>query len=120
MGIANKNKFPSSWDTVSLGEIVNIKYGKGLPTKKLTKTGYPVFGANGIIGFYTDYLYEEEQVLISCRGAYSGKINWSPAKCYITNNSLILETPSEIKAIKKYLFYALQSADKSKIVTVSA
>ncbi|HUV51040.1 MAG TPA: restriction endonuclease subunit S [Anaerolineae bacterium] len=120
MGIANKNKLPSGWTTVNLGKIVNIKYGKGLPTKKLTERGYPVFGANGIIGFYTDYLYEEEQVLISCRGAYSGKINWSPAKCYITNNSLVLETPSEIKDIKKYLFYALQSADKSKIVTGSA
>ncbi|MDI6687507.1 MAG: restriction endonuclease subunit S [Desulfobacterales bacterium] len=120
MDIANKNKLPSCWTTVNLGEIVNIKYGKGLPTKKLTERGYPVFGANGIIGFYTDYLYEEEQVLISCRGAYSGKINWSPAKCYITNNSLVLETPSEIKDIKKYLFYALQSADKSKIVTGSA
>ena len=110
----------SGWSKPKLGELVTIKYGKGLPTKNLTEDGFWVFGANGIIGRYSSYLYEDEQVLISCRGAYSGKINWSPKKCYVTNNSLVLEINDETALDKKYLFYALQNADKSKIVTGSA
>jgi type I restriction enzyme S subunit len=103
-----------------LGELVSIKYGKMLPTKDLSEFGFPVFGANGIIGFHTSYLYEDEQVLISCRGAYSGKINLSPPNCYVTNNSLILELPSQPIVTKRFLFYGLQSVDRSKMVTGSA
>ena len=111
---------PDDWSSEKLDALATIKYGKGLPTKNLTEEGYPVFGANGIIGKYPEFLYEEEQVLISCRGAYSGKINFSPKQCYVTNNSLVLELPEKPQVAKKYLYYALEAADKSKIVTGSA
>ena len=107
------------WIEVELGEVFNITYGKGLPTSKLTKEGFPVFGANGIIGYYTEYKYEEKQVLISCRGAASGKINISPEKCFITNNSLIVESSGDFIS-KEYLYFILSGANRSKIVTGSA
>ena len=110
----------NSYPTYKLGEICKIVYGKGLPTKNLKPKGFPVFGANGIIGYYDAFLYEEEQVLISCRGAYSGKINISPKQCYITNNSLVI-TPKEENSInKKYLYYTLQATNKTKLVTGTA
>jgi len=118
-GIAVK-EIPEDWVKVKLGDIVNIVYGKNLPTKDLKEEGYPVYGANGIIGKYDRYLYEDEQVLISCRGAYSGKANMSPPHAYITNNSLVLETPEESGLNKKYLYYWLNIADKSSLVTGSA
>ena len=93
------------YPTYKLGEICGIVYGKGLPTKNLKTKGFPVFGANGIIGYYDSFLYEEEQVLISCRGAYSGKINISPKQCFITNNSLVITPKEENKVNKKYLYY---------------
>src|SRR5689334_2666944 len=91
--------------TVKLGDVCNVVYGKGLPTKNLTDKGYPVFGANGIIGFYDKFQYEKSEVLISCRGAYSGKINFSPPKSFITNNSLVLQVKDVSSLDKKYLFF---------------
>ncbi|QCC90965.1 Type I restriction enzyme specificity protein MG438 [Citrobacter youngae] len=79
------------WEVIPLGKVVNIAYGKNLPTSKLTESGYPVFGGNGQIGFYHKYLYEKPQVLVSCRGEASGKVNISLPNSFITNNSLILE-----------------------------
>ena len=119
---ANKEKreLPLRWVSSKLGEITNIKYGKGLPTSKFIEKGFPVFGANGIIGYYNEYLYEEEQLLISCRGANSGKINISPKFCYVTNNSLIIDFPLCQKQLRKTLFYALQIVDKSKLITGTA
>jgi type I restriction enzyme S subunit len=111
---------PNDWKCPKLEDLVTIKYGKGLPTKNLIEKGYPVFGANGIIGCHSEYLYEEEQVLVSCRGAYSGKINWSPRQCFVTNNSLVLENVDTHFLDKKYLFYVLQTVDKSQLVTGSA
>jgi len=105
---------------VKLGEVCGIVYGKGLLTKNLSQEGFPVFGANGVIGFNDKYLYEEPMVLISCRGAYSGKINFSPPKSYITNNSLVLDIRNKKELDKNYLFYSLSAAKKTKLVTGTA
>ncbi len=110
----------SDWVEVELGEVANLVYGKGLPTKNLTEGGYPVFGANGIIGNYSSYLYEEEQVLISCRGAASGTINISPPFCFVTNNSLVVEYSFHDLLLNQYLYYILRGADKAQIITGSA
>ena len=56
----------AGWQAAQLGELVSIRYGKMLPTKELSESGFPVFGANGIICCHTKYLYEDEQVLVSC------------------------------------------------------
>ena len=89
-------------NTKKLGELCNIKYGKGLPTKKIEKEGYPVYGGNGIIGYYHEFMYDDSQVLISCRGAASGNVIVSKPKSFVTNNSLILESD------RKYHHYLKQ------------
>jgi type I restriction enzyme S subunit len=113
------SELPNGWSRARLGEIFHIVYGKGLPNSKLTETGYKVFGANGIIGYYSEYKYEQEQLLVSCRGAYSGKPNISPSRCFVTSNSLVLENTWELVS-QKYFFYSLTIADKREIVTGSA
>lgn len=81
----------SVFEEIKLGDLCNIKYGKGLPTTQILDSGYPVYGGNGIIGYYNSKLYDESQVLISCRGAASGKVVLSKPNSFVTNNSLILE-----------------------------
>ena len=115
-----KNHIPKSWESICLGNITHITYGKGLPTKHLLSSGFPVFGANGIIGFYDRYLYEDSQLLISCRGASSGEINFSPPKCFVTNNSLIVDFLFQAKILRKTFYYFLQAVKKDRLVTGSA
>ncbi|MBL0017690.1 MAG: restriction endonuclease subunit S [Bacteroidetes bacterium] len=103
----NEIVLPEGWEVKRLGDLCRIVYGKGLSTKELSEKGFPVFGANGIIGCHTSYLYEDPEVLISCRGAYSGKINMSPPKCYVTNNSLVLEVNDRKLLDKRFLFNVL-------------
>jgi len=110
---------PEHWQITPLDRISDIAYGDGLPRDEFTKEGYPVFGANGVIGRYSEYMFEEPKVLISCRGKYSGKVNLSPPRCFVTNNSLVLKPKGEI-VTKKYLFYVLQSVDKTEIRSGSA
>jgi len=91
---------PKKWEVRTLQEVFNIKYGKNLPTKNLLDTGYPVFGGNGQIGFYSDFLYEKSKLLISCRGAASGKTVVSRPYSFITNNSLVMEEKDSV-----YFYY---------------
>lgn len=102
---------------VKLSEICIIKYGKNLPTKKIMPSGHPIYGGNGIIGYYNEKMYTRSQVLISCRGAASGKALFTKPNCFVTNNSLILECKDkyyyylkEFSLLNNYYQYATGSA----------
>ena len=112
-------KVPGNWCWVYAPSMFNIEYGKGLPTKKLCEDGYPVFGANGQIGFYNEYMFEYEKALMSCRGAYSGTMNLSLPKSFITNNSLIIETKLADISVK-FVFYLYSALNKAKLISGSA
>src|SRR5690606_16185907 len=86
---------------------------------ELTPEGYPVYGANGIIGKYPRYLYEDMKIIISCRGAASGVIHKTVPKSFITSNSIVFILKSnEINL--DYFKYSLLSVDRTKIVTGTA
>lgn len=106
-------KLPENWCWVYAPHIFDIEYGKGLPTKQLSDTGYPVFGANGQIGFYSEYMYKEPQALMSCRGAYSGTMNKSLPYSYVTSNSLIISSTCGLMGTDciYYLFSALNVSE---------
>ena len=108
------------WEDAKLGEVVTITYGKNLPIKKLLKSGYPVFGGNGQIGFYNKYLYVEPQVLVSCRGEASGKVNISLPRSFITNNSLILVRDKRKEITFEYLKYHSLNYDFTLHISGSA
>ena len=56
---------PSGWKKHHIDDVFHIKYGKTLPTSKITKEGkYPVYGANGVIGFYLEKNVDDYVVLI--------------------------------------------------------
>ena len=92
--------------SLPLFDVATVKYGKGLATNNLLKEGYPVFGGNGQIGFYSRYLYKDPQILISCRGAASGNILVSLPNSFITSNSLIVELDDRryFEWLKQYFF----------------
>lgn len=113
-------EIPAGWRMGKLGEELKIAYGKNLPTDNLTKEGFPVFGGNGQIGFYSEFLYEDRQVLISCRGEASGKVNISLPKSFVTNNSLILEIPEGSTVNFCFLKYFSLNTDFTNYVSGSA
>ena len=86
----NKFQGEENFDFVSIFEVSKIKYGRGLRKSDMGDDGYPVYGANGIIGHYNNYMYEDPQILISCRGV-AGDIHISKPKSFVTSNSLIME-----------------------------
>jgi type I restriction enzyme, S subunit len=92
-----------------LTEISSPKQWKNLPISKLLEFGYPVYGANGIIGYYNEYNHEKSTLAITCRGATCGSIHLTKPKSYITSNAMALddldETICNIKYLALYLKY---------------
>ncbi|MCM1498755.1 MAG: restriction endonuclease subunit S [Clostridium sp.] len=110
---------PGNWCWVYASSIFDIEYGKGLPTKNLIDYGYPVFGANGQIGYYSEYMFEDEKALMSCRGAYSGIMNLSLPKSYVTSNSLIIEDKGKFM-MPKYICCLFEALDTTRLISGSA
>ena len=106
------------WHRKNLGTICHLAYGKNLPTTLFTSEGFKVFGANSIIGYYSKYTHEDAEVLVSCRGEYSGVINFSEPKSYITNNSIVCILKLDLD--KRFLFYALKNIPRQTFVSGSA
>lgn len=117
--INNNNNLPKGWRKVRLGEVARIAYGKDFPTRNLRNSGYPVYGGNGIIGYSEKYLFEEQKVIVGCRGANSGNVFLTEPKSFVTHNALILDISQELNP--KFLFYKLLSSHiKQQVVTGSA
>lgn len=98
-----------------LTEICSPKQWKTIGTKDFTSEGYPVYGANGLIGKYKEFNHDKPTVMIGCRGT-CGVIHVSEGKSYINGNAMCLDDPiPEINY--KYLSAALKCYDFSKIIT---
>ena len=83
---------PEGWKKMPVDNIYSIKYGKNLSTKLITPTGkYPVYGANGVIGYYNVANCNNQVVLITSRGNGSGDVLMTYHKdAFITNNSFVV------------------------------
>lgn len=110
---------PWGWEERYLKDVCNIVYGKNLPTSELKEQGYPVFGGNGVIGFYDKYLYDKPHTLVSCRGAASGKVIYSLPNSFVTNNSLVIEH-SKSYLSSFYVYEALSIQNLTKLTSGSA
>lgn len=105
---------------MNLTDICRPKQWKTIAMKGLKEKGYPVYGANGIIGFYDKYTHEEPTVMITCRGATCGTINKSLGKAYINGNAMALDNLKYEIVDMNYLYYYLNNYNFKKVISGSA
>ncbi len=79
------------WPMLKLHDICRPKQWPTISSGKLTGSGFPVYGANGRIGYYPEFNHAEPTILITCRGATCGTINICEPKSYVTGNSMALD-----------------------------
>ena len=81
-------KIPEGWEVKKIGEIFSVKYGKNLPKTTITESGkFPVYGAGGVIGFYSEKNINDKTALITSRGNGSGTVWRTKGSGFVTNNS---------------------------------
>ena len=105
----------------NLFEICNPKQWKTISIDNLDNNGkYPVYGANGIIGYYSEYNHEKPTLCITCRGATSGELNISTSYSYINGNTMALDDLDETKVDINFLYYYLKKRGFKDIISGSA
>lgn len=104
---------------VKLKEICMPKQWKTIASSMLKDSGYPVYGANGIIGYYSDYNHDKETILVTCRGATCGTVNICKPFSYINGNAMALDN-LDGKIDIKYLYYYLKKRGFDDVISGSA
>lgn len=108
------------WPEVKLVEVTSPKQWPTITQQELTDSGYPVFGANGRIGFYSEFNHEEPTVLITCRGATCGTINVCEPRSYVTGNAMALDDPKSEVLNEFYLEWVLRVRGVQDTITGTA
>jgi type I restriction enzyme M protein len=108
------------WEMVELGELCELYQPKTITSKDILEKGeYKVFGANGVIGYFDRYNHEDSEVLVTCRGATCGSINFSEPKSWITGNAMVV-SPKQKNLNKRFLYYLLGGSDLTSVISGSA
>jgi len=119
MTITEQKIIPNGWHEFKLGEGFILSQGKYLTKEEMADTGYPVYGANGIIGHSKDFMYEDPTVLVSCRGANCGFVHITKPKSWVSNNSIAV-LPKTNQVDPFFLYYKFYHDGFNGFITGSA
>jgi Restriction endonuclease S subunits len=115
---------PEHWEVVRLGEVVEIYDNKRVPlsesVRKNMKGIYPYCGANGIIDYVNNYIFDGEYVLVAEDGGRYGKFENTAyimnGKFWVNNHAHILQAKVGI-SINRFILYWFTYADISQYVS---
>lgn len=115
------------WTEYKLGDVVNILDNKRVPLsskERSTRKGiYPYYGAQGIIDYIDDYIFDGTYLLIAedgenLKSQKQDIAQLASGKYWVNNHAHIVE--SNGKSDIRYICYLLNSTDVSGYITGSA
>ncbi|MDK9613942.1 restriction endonuclease subunit S [Staphylococcus pseudintermedius] len=92
------------WNLKKLKDIANVYQPQNLSQNKFQEKGYPVYGANGVIGYYKEFNHSNMEIAIACRGNTCGRVNLTEPKSWITSNAMVVNIIDK-KEIDFYFLY---------------
>jgi type I restriction enzyme, S subunit len=88
-----------------------VIFGNGKSIKKLDKGKYPIYGANGIIGWSDDYNYSN--VIAIGRVGSTGTVTKISGKCWLSDNTISVKNRDNSHL--DYIYFLLQSKDIKRL-----
>ena len=110
--------FPD-WEERKLGDVGKVYQPKTISQTDLTTKGFDVYGANGIIGKYSEYNHEFEQIAVTCRGNTCGTVNFTKPKSWITGNAMVVNVDDSKVVNKTFIYYQLSHTNLTYLITGS-
>lgn len=107
-----------SWTSSTLGELINLNYGKGLPEIKRVEGDVPVYGSGGIIGFHKEALIEGPGIIVGRKGTV-GSVFWEDEKFFPIDTSYYVTSKPEESNLK-FIYYLLKSLPLASLNTDAA
>ena len=119
-------RIPKEWEVVRLEDIIEIHDNKRIPLSEMERSNrkgvYPYCGANGIIDYIDDYIFDGEFVLLAEDGGNYNRFGKSAyimrGKFWVNNHAHILRAIKG-KTTNLFLLYVLNFLDLNPYVVGS-
>ena len=118
-GIEWIGEIPEGWEVVPVKRLCTMQAGKNLTSEQIAPEGtYPVYGGNGIRGFFSDYNCDGQFLTVRRQGALCGNVHKINGKVWATEHAVIT-TPSSYTTLD-FLYYLLIGMDLNQYVSSTA
>lgn len=114
----NGDEYPE-WKSKKLKDIANVYQPQNLSQNNFQKKGYPVYGANGVIGYYKDFNHSNMEIAVACRGNTCGRVNLTEPKSWITSNAMVVDIIDEMEIEFYFLYQYLRIINYSNVISGS-
>lgn len=92
-GIDWLGKIPEHWSTRKIKYFARLRSGKNLTSEQITpdkqENLFPVFGGNGLRGYYSKYNTDGAFAIIGRQGALCGNINYAVGQFWATDHAVV-------------------------------
>lgn len=118
-GVEWIGEIPEHWDVKRLKYLCKMNSGTNLTSEEISETGdYPVYGGNGIRGYYSKFNNDSSRVLVGRQGALCGNVQLGVAPFWATDHAVVVKELSGYG--RKYAFYALTAMNLNRLSTAAA
>ena len=101
-----------------LGDIIELRYGKGLKKSERTGKGFPVVGSSGIIDYHSDYLIKGPGIVIGRKGTL-GETTYLWSNFYPIDTTYFVLPKSQSNGLY-FEYFLLKKIDFANMNTDSA
>jgi type I restriction enzyme, S subunit len=108
---------PEDWDAKAMGDLASLYQPETISAWEMKPVGYPVFGANGLVGFYDRFSHGTWQTTVTCRGSTCGTVNRTVQKSWITGNAMVVNVDTNAKIEKEFFYHLLKAQDFTTCIT---
>ena len=118
-GVEWIGEIPEHWGVKRLKYLCEMNSGTNLTSEEISEAGdYPVYGGNGIRGYYSEFNNESNCVLVGRQGALCGNVQLGVAPFWATDHAVVV---TELSGYwKKYAFYALTAMNLNRLSMAAA
>lgn len=83
---------PEHWEVRKLKHIATMKSGDNLTSEQIVEIGeYPVYGGNGLRGYFNRFNKEGKYLLVGRQGALCGNIHRVDGKFWVTEHAVVTD-----------------------------
>ena len=90
-GIEWLGEVPEHWEVKRLKYVGSLKSGNGIVSEQIKESGeYPVFGGNGLRGYFSEFTHDGNYILIGKQGAYCGNVKYGRGKFWASEHAVVV------------------------------
>ncbi|GBC94644.1 hypothetical protein HRbin16_00428 [bacterium HR16] len=111
-------EIPEGWEVVTLGQLMELAYGRALKEDDRKQGRVPVYGSNGQVGWHNEALVDGPGIIVGRKGN-PGIVTWVPTDFWAIDTTFYVVPKQKCRSLY-FLFFALSGQSLPSLAADSA